>query len=345
MNALGFLSFLLSLLSLAVFASFDQFSSAQKIRTTYIGHVEANRDIFNQMESASYRQISASRSGKKQEGPQDLATEITIKTQSLSSKNEGVEISILTIEKQPVPPKQLSSLQEENSQEESEPASSPFNPESARLNLMPLLNGKKSEEPFLYETTLKLLCFFYGDPLFEGKKKTVQQFFNAWLIAIDQRKEKKDPFPLEKIEFSDPKMQHLYYKMLKGTKEKKPYPSLLEYFKVEFKKSKIFLCKADLPLLEALFSKKAAHKLYAAFHEKGKTPLPYRETVERICLESHLILDPKLLDLCDFTKPHSDQTSKSFFLGQDPTTQMTLQKNLNLSQNTPPQTLDRMYCH
>ncbi|HLB53435.1 MAG TPA: hypothetical protein VJK48_06995 [Chlamydiales bacterium] len=292
MNALGFLSFLLSLLSLAVFTSFDKFSSAQKIRSTYVGHLEANRDIFNQKESTWYKKIPSNSSHEKSQ----------LKHGSKLKEKKGTESKI-----------------------------SPFNPESARLNLMPLLNGKKQEDPLLYETTLKLLLFFYGDALFLGKKKNAQQFLDGWLAAIDLRKGKKEPFLLEKMAFSNPLLQDLYYKMLKGTKKKDSYPSLLEYFKIDSQDTKISLYHAHPTLLEAFFSPKAAQKLYSAFHGQDKEPLPSRETVERLCLESHLILDPKLLDLCDFTQSTVKEDSQSFFLGKDPKEQISLKKKVTLN--------------
>ena len=89
---------------------------------------------------------------------------------------------------------------------------------------------------------------------------------------------KDGPFALEKIEFQDASLQPLYYKMLKGTKNGDPYPSLLDYIKVEPVPAKICISHAHPQLLSVLFSSKAGNELYKMLHTP-KTPMPSRETI------------------------------------------------------------------
>ncbi|MDE3055185.1 MAG: hypothetical protein KGI80_00595 [Verrucomicrobiota bacterium] len=294
MNAIGFLSFLLSILSFAVVASFAKFTSTQRVRSTYIGHLEANRSLLNQAVRSSFDKISGTRNEN-----QESANKQSVKEKSANKETN----------RSYTPPS--------------------FNPDYSRFNLYPLLNGKK--DPFLYAIALKMLHFLYGRSLFV--QDSANRFFDAWLVAIDQRGDTEDPFALEKVAFGSPTLQQLYYRMLKGAPHKDPYPSLLEYFKIEPAETKIFLYQAHPTLLAALFSPEAAKKLEDAFHRGPKGPMPDREVIAQICFLAGLSIDPKLLDLCDLGKRAPRTNAKKIFLGSNASHTVALQKKLSIARS------------
>ncbi len=204
----------------------------------------------------------------------------------------------------------------------------PINPECARLNLLPLMQNGSQEEMLIYHTAAKLLQGFYGDTLFEKKPKAGYQFLDALLKAGKKLLAEQDGLALEKIAFQNKDLQHLYYKMLKGTKGNASYPSLIDFFKMDPNGNALCICHAHPRMLSALFSPKAAIALYNAIHAPN-APTLSKDAIERICLDAHLLIDPKILDLFDLQTVHPE-LKKAMLIGEDPETRISLKKTIFL---------------
>lgn len=186
-------------------------------------------------------------------------------------------------------PKQTSSSRQQPEEEEAPP--SLLNGACSRLNLWPLIENGKDENPMIYETAAKLLRSFYQKPLFEQEVRLEYQLLDAILGAASS----KEGAPvLEKLRLQDKDvkrlypLQSVYYRMLKGTKPKakKSYPCLSDYISVERNHSPLCLRHASLEMLSALFNPKAASLLYKEMR-KNKIPLS-KERILEICGQSGL---------------------------------------------------------
>jgi hypothetical protein len=290
-NALGFVFSILLILSFGFSICLEKQMGAQRLRSTYLGHCHANRNILRQCESELYH--------------------------SLAHKSL------------PVKPALHQKSQKEGPQSIASPQ---INPKCACLNLFPLTQKDKREEPLLYETAAKLLNFFYGSALFGKKPQAEFQFLNAYLQAIQASLAQQTPLMLEKIRFKNPAYQALYYKMLKGTKNPTAgYPSLLEYIKVEPHPSKICLFHAHPCMISVLFGPKASEKIYQTIHQK-KAPLITKELIERLCSEAHtLIYDTTLFDLVELNRTQHPRAPKKMLVGEDQESHIVLKKNVVLN--------------
>lgn len=186
-----------------------------------------------------------------------------------------------------------------------------LNRECARINLWPLIHEGREAHPLLYELAAKMIRTFYG-PLNPGKKRFEYEFLDHLLASA--KKSEQEGFSLEKVALSDPEMQRVYYKMLKGTKkwdlrEEIGYPPFTEYVKAEPSQEKICIFHAHPDLLTVVFNPKIAWKLHGELHKEGGPVLTW-ELIERVASETHTFsLDSKLqelLDLKDYLN-HKDQ--------------------------------------
>ena len=185
-------------------------------------------------------------------------------------------------------PKQPSSR--EPPQEEKEPPSL-LNGECSRLNLWPLIEKGRDENPILYETAAKLLRSLYQKPLFGQEVRLEYQLLDA--ILGSAASEEGIPV-LEKLHLQDKNvkrlypLQSIYYRMLKGTKPKaaKSYPCLSDYVSIEQTRSPLCLRHASIGMLSLLFNPKAAALLYKEMR-KSRIPLS-KERILEICSQSGL---------------------------------------------------------
>ena len=76
-----------------------------------------------------------------------------------------------------------------------------INPKCAQINLAPLLEKGREDEPLLYDTTAKLLKLFYGKALFENKPHAEFHFLKVFVEAMKATKAKQKFFALEKVQF------------------------------------------------------------------------------------------------------------------------------------------------
>ena len=205
-----------------------------------------------------------------------------------------------------------------------------INPECARINLWPLIKEGPEEHPFLYETAAKLFKTFYSS-LFENRPRAEYSFLDHFLKIA---KKEDLPIALEKLSVGEA-WQHIYYKMLKGTKEWSlkdgiGYPSLLDSISIEEAPSRICLFHAHPDQLAVLFGPKAALKLFAEMHQKNPPPIS-KDLIERVCSESHLMVpDPALYGLIEIGRSRHRKKAKTTFIEEDPETHISLRKNVYL---------------
>ena len=67
MNAIGFVFSILAILSFGFFVSLEKQTGAQRLRSSYMGHLYANREIKNRCESAFYKSLQSRPTEKKEE--------------------------------------------------------------------------------------------------------------------------------------------------------------------------------------------------------------------------------------------------------------------------------------
>lgn len=289
MNFITFVFSLLLIFSIGTFVTLEKQAGDRRLRSTYLGHVIANRKILSKWESHVYKSFR-------------------------TPPSHSQESALIPVKKEP---KSIKIPQ--------------VNPECARLNLWPLIEGGREEHPFLYDIALQFLDTFYGHPIFNGVPQAKVLFLNDFLkkakIAIQ-----KNQFSLEKLTLV-PSLQLQYYKMLKGTKEwdiekKIGYPSLLDIIKVEETPSKICLCHAHPAQISAIFNVKTGMRLFKEIHEDTSLPVT-QELIEKICAESHLMMiDPDLFLLIDLGRSNHFKKGKTTLVAEDRDTQIQLRKNI-----------------
>ncbi len=295
MNILGLVFSLILILTYGFFACWEKEYGSHRLSNTYLGHEKVNREILLKYERELYEKFR---------------TKPTTTTETA---------------------KETSKKQDE---ENTSPKVPELNLGCARLNLMPLIKEGREEHPQLYELAAKVLRIFYSKSLFESKARFEYQFLDRFLNAAKIALKKETPFVLEKISFKDLKDQILYYKMLKGIKEwnlSNGCPTLLDYFQFkESEEDKICLFHAHPDFIAVLFGPKAAGKLFEEMHKKDAPPLT-KEKIEQICSESHITLDPDLLELLQLGKPNHERDSKITLIETDDSTHISLRKNVFLN--------------
>lgn len=249
MNVLGLVFGILLICTCTFSLSMHKHLLSKPIETTCKNHWAASRKICNSYESEYYNALRAA--------PKKEASRTSSKPPSSS---------------QP-------------SQEEEEPLSL-LNGECSRLNLRPLIEKGRNENPILYETAAKLFRELYQKPLFGEEVRLEYQLLDA--ILASAASEKDDPV-LEKLRLQDKNvkrpspLQSVYYRMLKGTKPKAKdgYPCLTDYISIKHAHSPLCLRHASAEMLSTLFNPKAAFHLQKEMR-KSKIPLS-KERILEIC--------------------------------------------------------------
>lgn len=296
MNVMGLVFSILLIISYGFYACWDKHMASSRLRNTYAAHQQVSRKILNSYESKVYAGLGGKGRAVRKERP--------IKEEVESDEPETEE------QKTPEP-----------------------NRICSRINLWPLINEGRSAHPSLYDVAVKLLETFYSS-LSPNKKHFETQFLDLLLASAKESLQQEGPFSLEKVSFSDPEFQRIYYKMLKGTKQWDlrngiGYPPLLEYVQAEPSTDKICLLHAHPDLLTILFNEKIAWRLHSEIHRKGGPP-PTAQLIERISVESHQIsIDPDLLALLDLTRS-DHKGKKKTFIAEDRQGDVLIRKNINL---------------
>jgi hypothetical protein len=296
MNVLTLIFSLLLILSYGFYASWDKQVTSQRLKTTYRGHQTAHRKLLNQYQSALYKQLRGNLE----------------KAEPVEEDEDEESPDVPIVKKDPI--------------KKPDP-----NRECAELNLWPLIQEGKSNHPLLFELALKIIRTFYPSLLQE--KNIEVRLLNALLssakIAIQ---EQEANFSLEKVDLGDERLQRIYYKMLKGTKEwdlalQKGYPSLLDYMKADAAPDKICIFHAHPDLTTALFGRDVAQKLHAEIHKKEPTLLT-QELIQRICSEMHqTTIDPDIFALLELGKPNHEEKRKTFIAKE---ADVLLRKNITI---------------
>jgi len=304
MNAIGFVFCILTILSFGAILSLEKQVGAHRLRSSYLGHIAANREILDQTTSAFYASLKHTASSEDKEKKEQKTRE---------------------------------SAQTKSSQQPQLP--SPINSFCARLNLFPLIQHDLNKEPYLYETAAKLLRIFYGEALFDKKVRAEYKFLDAFLKEARRQSVRETFSSLEKIAFNDPHFQMIYYKMLKGTKKNDllkgiGYPSLLDYIKIEPAASKICLYHAHPHLLSVFFTAKGASKIYTAIHTPKAPPIT-QEGIERICQEIHApLLNAEMFNFFEMSQVRHAAVSENTWIGEDPDSQISLRKVVSKKAST-----------
>lgn len=297
MNILALIFSLLLILSYSFFVCWDKQATSSRLKNTYVGYENANRELLNQYESALYNQLRGN--GERAD-------------RSDSEESSGEK----------VPGK------------EGRVKKFPLNRECAQLNLWPLIQEGRENHPLLFDLALKMIKTFYA-PLISDEKRFEARFLTALLKSAKLAvQEQGDSFSLEKVDLNDEKLQRFYYKMLKGTKEWDlaegiGYPSLLDYMKAEARPTKICIFHAHPDLTTALFGSEVAMKLHAEIHKKDPTLLT-KELIERLCFEAgYIAMDQEIFTLLELGKPVHEEERKTFIV-KDAKTDVFLKKTISM---------------
>ena len=291
MNILALVFSILMILSFGFYTAMEKDHLLRRIDKTFLGQSHAARKLLYKYENESFNAISLTKKVKK-----DTTTEKP-KQKSAAKK----------------PPKKAPEI----------------NPECARLNLWPLVEEGREEHQLLYEQLASLLRLFYKEHLFthfSDKTGLEHYFLSTWIKSIKALDSEQPPV-LEKIALTDPSLQMLYYKMLKGAKGR--YPSLLDLVKISpITKEKICLHHANLDLL-TLFFGDAAQAVYNELH--GDHIIVTEEMIEEACRKGrYTTLDKELFTLLELSRSSHKKSLEKTLVGEDASTHISLRKKVYL---------------
>ncbi|MES2273827.1 MAG: hypothetical protein V4487_06510 [Chlamydiota bacterium] len=296
MNILGLVFSLLLMLSFGFWTLREKQLGSNRLRSTYLGHERANREILNRCQVDFYGNLSREKSGEAadEEKPE--------KSTAAAAKKEKKTPAIT------------------------------LNGECAKINLWPLLEQGREQNPILYELTARLLSQFYGSALFENKARLEYQFLDTLLESAKLAQLKKVPLLLEKLELNHESLQKVYYRMLKGTKkcdlsQGVGYPCLLDYIKLEPVQQKICFSHAHLDLISVFFGFNVAGKIFAELHTQSKPPLT-KDTIEEWCSQSHIQIDPLFFEMIELGRDRHGRGGKKTLIGEDLETHVSLRQKV-----------------
>ncbi len=281
MNILGLVFSIFFILSYGFYAIRDQRKVSDQLETAYLSHQKAQRVLLNKLESSFYN---------------DNWQGVPKKSSSQKPSNQS---------------------KEKSKDKKKDPEINP-NPECSRINLWPLVQEGREAHPLLYELAVKLIHTSYRSFYERGSE---QEFLNALLASIKKGLQEEKSFSLEKVVFSDPTFQRIYYKMLKGTREwnlqeKVGYPPLLEYVKLEQSNDKICLHHAHPDLITLLFNAAFAKRFFEKLQGQDPPPPITPEFIQQIASEVHMLnIDPALFsqfDLYGYLKHGERERKKTF---------------------------------
>lgn len=290
MNAIGFVFCILSILSFGAIVSLEKQVGAHRLRSSYLGHISANREILNQTASEYYSSLKRAAPAEEKE-----------KKEKAASQNK----------EPPAPPLinpnlarlNLHPLIDRGLNEE------PFLYETAatllRMFYGETLFGKKARAEYKFlDAFLKEARFQFAHGEFSSLEKITFQDPHYRMMYYKMLKGTKTNDVLKGIGF----------------------PSLLDYIKIEPAASKICLYHAHPNLLALFFTGKGASKLYIAMHTPKAPPMT-QEGIERICHEIHApLLDRAVFDLFELVQSRHPEKGPATFIGIDPDSHISLRK-------------------
>ena len=209
-----------------------------------------------------------------------------------------------------------------------------FNPACCRLNLFPLLDEKAPS--IRYELAAKLLRMFYAKDLFGAKKGIEYDLLDALLQSAKLQIKESSSLPLETIALADPKLQPLYYLMLKGTKNSNlfsstGYPPLTDYLKIDRDDSPICLFHAHPAMLALFFGLKNTPPLFNKLHTEVKGGFELDGLLQLIGDPLLSFTDPTIWELLDLKKPTHKRLSNQTLIASDPDSGITIRTDTHRS--------------
>ena len=293
MNFLTFVFSLLLLLSLGTFTLLEQQAGNHRIRSTFLGHLKANRKILSHIESATYKTFRAV------PNPNPHPKEKNDQEKDSQPKTPLINPSCARLNLWPL----IAEGKEEH----------PFLYELA-AKLLKTLYG-----PFLFENKPRFEYRFL-DLLLKRAKETFQKQGNQFPL---EKLSLNDP-SLQLIYY-----QMLKGTKERGHKELIGYPSLLDSISLEESKAKVCLCHAHPEQIGALLGAKTAARLFQELHREERPPLT-KEWIETICSECHARLDPEIFAHLEIGRFNHDPKGKEVFIAEDSDTHISLRKNVYL---------------
>lgn len=234
MNILSLVFSILLILSFGFYACFEKGRATRDIQKAFTSQASVKRALFRTYANEMYKGVP---------GIKRLSSDASSKPSSPQGKTLG--------QKKDKKPFKISL-------------------ECSKINLYPLVEKGKEQDPVLHQTVIHFLRLFYEKPLFgyfSKKENFAEEFLDEWLKSL-QKVFLKQPksVNLEQIVFKDPTLQTLYYNMLRGAKNK--YPSLLDFVKVQpkTKKEEKLCLKHASPDLLSIFFGGAANELFQEIH-------------------------------------------------------------------------------
>lgn len=291
MNALGFVFSILMILSFGFAVCLEKQVSAQRLRTSYLGHCHANRKILLQCETEFYNSLPHKSPPKKT---------ITLNQTKEIQKKAPPQIKI----NPQCACLNLFPLIEKDREKE------PLLYETAAKLLKtfygdPLFEGKPHAEFHFLNAFLSALR-----AAFEKKSS-----FKLEKIKF------KDP--------SHQRLYYKMLKGTKDAK--KGYPSLLEYIKIESQTSKICLFHAHLNIITVLFGSKASLKIYNTIHHPQPPNITKEIIERLCSEAHTLIYNTEIFNLVDLGKPRHKKDPKKTVQGEDTETHISLKKTVILN--------------
>lgn len=207
--------------------------------------------------------------------------------------------------------------------------------EYAKLNLMPLMDPQlvDPQKHPLYPIALGLIHFLYArSPSIVSNEKAgwEQQLLDALI-----HKGREHPSPhLADLTPNNPRLQKIYYKMLRGTQYYdlsllRGIPPLTEFVTLEEdkKENSIYFCFASPPLLIAIFGEKMAQKILS--HEQTQWEINHHyHLTSKQEFEAFLMQDPAIAQRFNTLQPYLNfqqkLPKKTALKAQDQKTGLTL---------------------
>lgn len=308
MNFLTFVFSLLILLSFGTFAILEKLSNGRRLRSSYLGHLVANRKMISRCEIEAYRGFRAI--PKKNDKPKGMRETITTTTPQFPKINP--ECAFLN----------LCPLIQEG--KEAHPLLYEIAAKMFKLFYGAALfeNKPRFEYRFLDAFLKQIKEALQQKTLFSLEKlsfndASLQMMYYKMLKGAQGKNRDLPNCPLDpKIELS--------------AQNQIGYPSLLDAISIEESPSKVCLFHAHPNQLSIFFGPKAALKIFQKIHQ-SKPPLVTREWIEKICSESHVMfLDSKIFDLIAISRLQHKKKFKKTWIEEDETTHITLRKNIYL---------------
>lgn len=289
MNFLTFIFSLILIFSLGTFVTLEKQAGDRRLRSTFLGHITANRKLLSKWESETYQTF------RSRPNPPSEQLSSSTKKEPKPAKTPPINPECAKINIGPL-------IQEGRE-------AHPFLYEIT-LKLLKQFYGAS-----IFDNKPQLADPFLTVFLKKAKEAMEKKTFSLEKLSLEAP-----------IQWQYYKMLKGTKQWDQG--QKIGYPSLLDMVKVEEKPSKICLSHAHPGLIALFFGDKAADKLYQQMHGENSSPIT-KEAIEQACSESHIaILEPAIFDFLELRQPSHAKDKKTTWIAEDQTTKISLRKNI-----------------